>query len=62
MLIPRRVSTLPTRVSRQIRLTDDVYEHVKANKRDDESFSDAIERLIRDYRLRNLHAVFNEGG
>lgn len=62
MLISRRVSTLPTRVSRQIRLTDDVYEHVKANKRDDESFSDAIERLIRDYRLRNLHAVFNEGG
>jgi predicted CopG family antitoxin len=33
-------------MSHQIRLEDDVYERIKANKRDDESFSDAVARLI----------------
>ncbi|MFB6074869.1 MAG: antitoxin VapB family protein, partial [Haloarculaceae archaeon] len=31
-------------MSHQVRLEDHVYERIKANKRDDESFSDAVER------------------
>jgi predicted CopG family antitoxin len=44
----------------QVRLDDDVYERIKANKRDDESFSDAVERLIGGRSLRELHDVFDE--
>ena len=47
-------------MSKQIRLDDDVYEHIKANKRDDESFSDAVERLIGGRSLRDLRGVFDE--
>jgi len=54
------VSTLSTRMSHQIRLDDDVYERIKANKRDDESFSDAVERLIGGQSLRDLRGIFNE--
>jgi predicted CopG family antitoxin len=32
-------------MSHQVRLDDDVYEHIKSRKRDDETFSEAIERL-----------------
>ena len=32
--------------SRNVRLDEDVYERVKNEKRDDETFSEAIERLI----------------
>ena len=32
-------------MSHQVRLDDDVYEHIKSQKRDDETFSEAIERL-----------------
>ena len=46
-------------MSHQIRLEDDVYERIKANKRDDESFSDAVERLIGGRSLRDLRAVFD---
>jgi predicted CopG family antitoxin len=56
----RRVSTLSTRMSHQVRLEDDVYERIKANKRDDESFSDAVERLIGGRSLRDLRGVFDE--
>jgi len=37
-----------------------VYERIKANKRDDESFSDAVERLIGGRSLRDLRDVFDE--
>jgi predicted CopG family antitoxin len=47
-------------MSRQIRLEDDVYERIKANKRDNESFSDAVERLIGGRPLRDLRGVFDE--
>jgi predicted CopG family antitoxin len=47
-------------MSHQIRLEDDVYERIKANKRDDESFSDAVERLIGGRSLSDLRGVFDE--
>ncbi|TKX80142.1 antitoxin VapB family protein [Halorubrum sp. SD626R] len=47
-------------MSRQIRLEDDVYERIKANKRNDESFSDAVKRLIGGQSLRDLRGVFDE--
>lgn len=56
----RRSSTLSTRTSHQVRLEDDVYGRIKANKTEDESFSDAVERLIGGRSLRELRAVFDE--
>jgi predicted CopG family antitoxin len=47
-------------MSHQVRLEDDVYERIKANKRDDESFSDAVERLIGGRSLRDLRGVFDD--
>lgn len=49
-----------TGMSHHVRLDDDVYERIKANKRDDESFSDAVERLIGGRSLRELRDVFDE--
>jgi predicted CopG family antitoxin len=47
-------------MSHQIRLEDDVYERIRANKRDNESFSDAVARLIGGRSLRDLRGVFDE--
>jgi len=47
-------------MSHQVRLDDDVYERIRANKRDDESFSDAVERLIGGRSLRDLRDVFDD--
>ncbi len=47
-------------MSHQIRLEDDVYERIKANKRDGESFSDAVDRLIGGRSLRDLRDVFDD--
>ncbi|MEF8802245.1 MAG: antitoxin VapB family protein [Halapricum sp.] len=47
-------------MSNQIRLEDHVYERIKANKRDDESFSEAVERLIGGRSLRDLREVFTD--
>jgi len=47
-------------MSRQVRLEDDVYERIKAHKRDDESFSDAVARLIGGRSLSDLRGVFDE--
>lgn len=47
-------------MSHQVRLDDDVYEQIKANKRDGESFSDAVKRLIGGRSLRELRDVFDE--
>lgn len=47
-------------MSRQIRLDDHVYEHIKTKKRDDESFSDAVARLTASRSLRDLREVFDE--
>jgi predicted CopG family antitoxin len=46
-------------MSHHVRLDDSVYERIKANKRDDESFSDAVERLIGSRSLRELRDVFD---
>ena len=40
--------------TRNVRLDEDVYERVAAHKRDDETFSDAVERLLRDVSLLDL--------
>lgn len=53
-----RAPTLSTRMSRQVRLDD--YERIEANKPDDESFSDAVERLIGGRSLHDLRGVFND--
>jgi predicted CopG family antitoxin len=47
-------------MSHHVRLDDHVYERIKANKRDDESFSEAIERLIGGRSLRDLQDVFDD--
>lgn len=46
-------------MSHQVRLEEHVYERIKANKRDDESFSEAVERLIGGRSLRDLRDVFD---
>lgn len=46
-------------MSHQVRLEDHVYERIKANKHDDESFSEAVERLIGGRSLRDLRGVFD---
>ncbi|WP_251341355.1 antitoxin VapB family protein [Haloplanus halophilus] len=40
--------------TKNVRLDDDVYERVKAHKREDETFSDAVARLIEDVSLLDL--------
>ena len=47
-------------MSHQVRLEDHVYERTKAKKRNDELFSDAVERLIGGRSLRELRDVFDE--
>jgi len=45
-LCQRRIS-----MSHQVRLDDDVYERIKSQKRDDETFSEAIDRLTSEWTL-----------
>jgi predicted CopG family antitoxin len=40
--------------TKSVRLDEDVYERVKAQKRDDETMSDAVGRLISDVSLLDL--------
>jgi len=47
-------------MSQQVRLEEHVYERIKANKRADESFSEAVERLIGGRSFRDLRDVFDE--
>lgn len=47
-------------MSRQVRLQDHVYERIESDRRDDESFSEAIERLIGGCSLRDLRGAFDE--
>jgi len=46
-------------MSHHVRLDDDLYERIEANKQEGESFSDAIGRLIDNRSLRDLQDVFN---
>lgn len=45
-LCQRRIS-----MSHQVRLSDEVYERIKSEKRDDETFSEAVDRLTADWTL-----------
>lgn len=40
--------------TKSVRLDEDVYERVKAHKRDGETFSEAVARLMRDVSLLDL--------
>jgi len=40
--------------TKTIRLDEDVYEYLKSKKRDDETFSDAVDRLTDDWSLIDL--------
>jgi len=46
--------------TRSIRLEEDVYERIKAHKRDDETFSEAIDRLTNDYSLLDFAGGYSE--
>lgn len=48
--------------SKTIRLDDDVYERLAAEKRDDESFSEAVERLLGGDDLLDLYEERSERG
>jgi predicted CopG family antitoxin len=45
---------------KSVRLDEDVYERIESQKRDDETFSDAIDRLTDDYTLLDFAAEFAE--
>jgi predicted CopG family antitoxin len=46
--------------TKTVRLDEDVYEHIKSKKRDDETFSEAIDRLTSDYTLLDFAAGGSE--
>lgn len=43
-------------MSHQVRLDDDVYERIRSQKRDDETFSEAIDRLTSEWTLLDFAA------
>ncbi|RNJ25682.1 DUF7557 family protein [Halosegnis longus] len=47
-------------MSKQIRLDDDVYERLRENKRDDETYSEAVERALGGRTFGDLEAVFDD--
>lgn len=48
--------------SKTIRLDDDVYERLRENKRDDETFSEAVDRLLGGRSLAELGDVLDDEG
>jgi predicted CopG family antitoxin len=46
--------------TKNVRLDDDVYERIKSEKRDDETFSEAIERLIGGSSLLDLVGILSD--
>ncbi|MFC7228013.1 antitoxin VapB family protein [Salinirubellus salinus] len=46
--------------TKNVRLDEDVYERIKSQKRDDETFSDAIDRLTGEYTLLDFAAEFDD--
>ncbi len=46
--------------TKTISLADDAYERLKAEKRDNESFSDVVRRLTDGVSLQEYHGVLNE--
>jgi len=47
-------------MSKHVRLDERVYERIRSEKRDGESFSDAVERLIGQRSFRDLGEVFSD--
>jgi predicted CopG family antitoxin len=47
-------------MSKHVRLDERIYERIQSEKRDDESFSDAVERLIGQRSFRELGEVFSD--
>ena len=45
--------------TKPVRLDEDVYKRIKAHKRDDETFSEAIDRLIGGPSLRDLGGILD---
>ncbi|UIO99580.1 antitoxin VapB family protein [Halobaculum sp. CBA1158] len=45
--------------TKPVRLEEDVYNRIEAHKRDDETFSEAIERLIGGPSLRDLGGILD---
>ncbi|QZP39497.1 antitoxin VapB family protein [Halobaculum magnesiiphilum] len=45
--------------TKPVRLDEDVYNRIKAHKRDDETFSEAIDRLIGGPSLRDLGGILD---
>jgi len=46
--------------TKTIRLDEDVYEYLKSKKRDDETFSDAVDRLTDDWSLLDLVETYTD--
>jgi predicted CopG family antitoxin len=46
--------------SKTVRLDDDVYERLRAHKRDDETFSEAVDRLLGEHSLLDLVGIYSE--
>jgi predicted CopG family antitoxin len=46
--------------TRTVRLDEDTYERVKSKKREDETFSEAIDRLIGEWTLLDLVGTLSE--
>ena len=46
--------------TKNVRLDEDVYERIKSQKREDETFSEAIDRLTGEYTLLDFAAEFDE--
>lgn len=47
-------------MSKSVRLDEDVYARIEAHERDDETFSDAVARLVGPVPLRELGGVFED--
>jgi predicted CopG family antitoxin len=43
---------------KNVRLDEDVYERIKSEKREDETFSEAMDRLTNDYTMLDFAAEF----
>lgn len=46
---------------KSVRLTDEAYETLERRKREDETFSEAVERLARERPIRDLAGLFSDG-
>ena len=58
---PKHLYTLVYNMgTKMVRIDEDVYEHIEAHKRDDETFSETIERLVGGPSLLSLQGILSE--